>query len=89
MSLSSVGTRSMPDTPESQPERDLAWKLLQQYARWWEPGYAKAILHGAERVPEPIFYRIHIAGITGRRASLEPAAPADTELLDDRRGRRR
>lgn len=70
----------LPDTPESQPERELAWKLLQQYARWWEPGYAKTVLHGAERLPEPIFYRIYIARITGRRASLEPAAPPDTEL---------
>jgi uncharacterized protein len=70
----------LPDTPESQPEREFAWKLLQQYAMWWEPGYAKTILHGTERLLKPIFYRIYIARITGHRATFEPAAPPDTEL---------
>jgi uncharacterized protein len=70
----------LPDTPESQPEREFAWKALQQYARWWEPGYVKTILHGKERLLKPIFYRIYIARITGHRATLEPAAPPDTEL---------
>jgi hypothetical protein len=46
----------------------------------WEPGYAKTILHGTERLPESIFYRIYIARITGRRVTLERATPADTEL---------
>ena len=69
----------LPDTPESQPERQFAWKLLQRYAMWWEPGYVKTILHGRERLPEPIFHRIYIVRITGHRAILEPAAPPDPE----------
>jgi nitroimidazol reductase NimA-like FMN-containing flavoprotein (pyridoxamine 5'-phosphate oxidase superfamily) len=71
----------LPDTPESRPERELAWKLLRKYPMWWEPGYAKTILHGTERLSEPIFYRIHIGQISGHRATLEPAAPPDTGLL--------
>jgi uncharacterized protein len=70
----------LPDTPEYQLEREFAWKVLQQYAMWWEPGYAKTILHGAERPLEPVFYRIFITRITGRRATLESAARFDTEL---------
>jgi nitroimidazol reductase NimA-like FMN-containing flavoprotein (pyridoxamine 5'-phosphate oxidase superfamily) len=70
----------LPDTPESQPEREFAWKLLQRYAMWWEPSYAKTILHGRERLPEPIFYRIYIARMTGHRATLERATPSDTEF---------
>jgi uncharacterized protein len=71
----------LPDTPESQPERAFAAELLQQYAMWWEPGYARKILHGTERPLEPVFYRIYIGLITGHRATLdEPMAPPGTQL---------
>lgn len=65
---------------EWESERKLAWKLLQQYAIWWEPGYAKTIVHGAERPLAPLFYRIHIDRVTGRHADLERPMPTDTEL---------
>jgi len=45
----------LPHTPEWQREREFAWKLLQQHAMWWEPGYVKTILHGTERSLVPIF----------------------------------
>jgi len=70
----------LPNTPEWQVERECAYKLLRQYATWWEPGYAKTILHGAERPLVPIFYRIYVDQITGHRAGLEPVAPPDTRL---------
>jgi uncharacterized protein len=70
----------LPDRPESRPERAFAWKLLQEYGTWWEPGYAKTILHGTERPLEPVFYRIYIARVTGHRATLEPMAPPGTQL---------
>jgi len=71
----------LPDTPESQPERAFASELLQQYAMWWEPGYAKTVLHGAERPLEPVFYRIYIGLITGHRATLdEPMAPPGAQM---------
>jgi nitroimidazol reductase NimA-like FMN-containing flavoprotein (pyridoxamine 5'-phosphate oxidase superfamily) len=68
----------LPDTPESQLEREFAHKLLQQHAMWWEPGYVKTTLHGTQRPLVPIFYRIYVDRITGHRASLEPVAPPDT-----------
>ena len=70
----------LPKTPEWQLEREFAWKLLQQYAMWWEPGYVKTNLHGTERPLVPIFYRIYVDRITGHRAILEPEAPPDTRL---------
>jgi uncharacterized protein len=68
------------DAPASQLDREFAQKLLQQYATWWEPGYAKTILHGKERRLEPIFYRISIDRVTGHHATVEPAVPPHTEL---------
>jgi len=61
-------------------DREFAWKLLQQYSTWWEPGYAKTILHSKERRLEPIFYRIYIERVTGHRATLESAVPPHTGL---------
>jgi uncharacterized protein len=57
------------DTPEYVNQRAVAYNLLQQKAVWWEPGYAKTILHEAERPIVPIFYLIHVAEITGHRAT--------------------
>ena len=62
----------LPDVPEWSNQRELAYELLQRRALWWEPGYVKTILHGAERPLVPIFYRIHITGVTGHQAGPEP-----------------
>jgi nitroimidazol reductase NimA-like FMN-containing flavoprotein (pyridoxamine 5'-phosphate oxidase superfamily) len=70
----------LPDTPEWRSEREFAWKLLQQYAMWWEPAHAKTIGYGTERLLAPVFYRIYLARTTGRRATLEPVVPIDTGL---------
>ena len=70
----------LPDKPEWRNERDFAYKMLQENAVWWEPGYASSVLHGAERRLVPVFYRIQVVQITGHRASLEPEAPPDTKL---------
>jgi nitroimidazol reductase NimA-like FMN-containing flavoprotein (pyridoxamine 5'-phosphate oxidase superfamily) len=59
----------LPDTPEWDGERQLAGDLLQKNAMWWEPGFAKTILHGKERPLDPVFYRIYVAEITGHRAT--------------------
>jgi uncharacterized protein len=70
----------LPDTPEWRNERELAYKMLQQNAVWWGPGYASSILHGAERRPVPVFYRIQIVQITGQCGTNEPEARLDTRL---------
>ena len=69
----------LPDTPEWQSEREFAWSLLKQHAAWWEPGYARTILHGTERAMVPVFFRIHVERITGHRATPDkPMAPPGT-----------
>ena len=62
----------LPDVPEWSNERTSAYELLQRRAMWWEPGYVRTILHGAERPLVPIFYRIHITRVTGHQAGPEP-----------------
>ncbi|MGC1677185.1 MAG: pyridoxamine 5'-phosphate oxidase family protein [Candidatus Binataceae bacterium] len=69
----------LPDIPEWRGAREYARKrLLQRNAIWWEPGYARTILHGTERPLTPCFYRIHIVQISGHRGTPEPAMPAGT-----------
>ncbi len=63
------------DTAEMRSERAFALELLQQRAEWWEPGYVKIMHDGAPPAPVPIFYRINVVQITGRRATPAPGAP--------------
>lgn len=56
-------------TVEGQAARDLAYKLLQQHKLWWEPGYARTVIHGAPRPLEPVYYRLSIEEISGHRAT--------------------
>lgn len=70
----------LPNTPEWQSARETAFKVLQRNAIWWEPGYAPTIVHGTQRPLVPVYYRIHIVQITGRRATPKPVAPPDTRL---------
>ena len=56
-------------TVEGQAVRDLAYKLLQQRKLWWEPGYARTVIHGAPRPLEPVYYRLSIDEISGHRAT--------------------
>jgi nitroimidazol reductase NimA-like FMN-containing flavoprotein (pyridoxamine 5'-phosphate oxidase superfamily) len=68
----------LPDTPEWQSARRFAHTLLKRNAVWWEPAYAKTILHGTQRPLAPVFYRIHDLQITGHRATPEPVTQPDT-----------
>ena len=56
-------------TVEGQALRDFAYKLLQQHKLWWEPGYARTVIHGAPRPLEPVYYRLSIDEISGHRAT--------------------
>ena len=57
----------LPDNPEYQAKRQLAWSLLQRQPVWWEPGYVKTILAGTERPLVPLYFRIRVERITGHR----------------------
>jgi nitroimidazol reductase NimA-like FMN-containing flavoprotein (pyridoxamine 5'-phosphate oxidase superfamily) len=59
------------DTTEMRDRRQLAWSLLQKRKLWWEPGYAKTILGGAERPMAPLYFRVGIDQVTGHRATKE------------------
>lgn len=62
-------------TSELEDERRHAHALLWQGQRAWEPGYARTILQGKQRALEPLYFRIEIGEVTGRRAVPEsPAA---------------
>ena len=63
----------LPDTPEFGDMRVPAWEALQKRAMWWEPGY---VATGHREQPAPIFYRIHITQMTGRRATPDPVEAA-------------
>ena len=63
------------DTAEMWSERALALGLLQQRAMWWESGSARMTQDGTPSAPVPIFYRINIVQITGRRGTVELRAP--------------
>jgi nitroimidazol reductase NimA-like FMN-containing flavoprotein (pyridoxamine 5'-phosphate oxidase superfamily) len=69
------------DTPEYRDVRVFAHTLLKRHAVWWEPAYAKTILHGTQRPLVPVVYRIHGLQITGHRAIPDqPVTPPDTRL---------
>lgn len=57
-------------------ERELAHELLQQEAMWWEPAYVRTAHLDAPDELIPIYYRIHIDQMTGRRARPDSADAA-------------
>jgi nitroimidazol reductase NimA-like FMN-containing flavoprotein (pyridoxamine 5'-phosphate oxidase superfamily) len=62
----------LPDTPAYEAHRKRAHDLLQRRPAWWEPGYVKTVLEGRERPLEPLYFRIHIEKISGRRGIPGP-----------------
>ena len=70
------------DTHDFRRERAFAFNLLRQRAMWWEHGGAKRTLGGTP--PEvPVFYRIKIEQITGRRAASEQGMPDTKQAKAD------
>ena len=62
----------MPDTPEWRTERELAYSLLQRRNVWWEPACVREALRPAVEQVMPMYYRIHIDQMTGRRGKPDP-----------------
>ena len=52
--------------PEHDDARRRAYSLLQSRPAWWEPGFAKT---RQEVELQPLYYRIHLEKISGRRAA--------------------
>lgn len=66
----------LPDTPECEQERKLAYELLQQRAKWWQPAFVASAEHNAAESLAPIFFRIHIDQVTGHRGLLDAVEAA-------------
>jgi nitroimidazol reductase NimA-like FMN-containing flavoprotein (pyridoxamine 5'-phosphate oxidase superfamily) len=64
----------LPDTPEWRTAREVTYALLQQKASWCEPGYSKTIVQGVEHPLVPVYFRIQIMQVTGRRGTPEAAS---------------
>jgi nitroimidazol reductase NimA-like FMN-containing flavoprotein (pyridoxamine 5'-phosphate oxidase superfamily) len=58
----------LPDEPRYDAERRLAHSLLSERPLWWEPGYARTLIGGAERPLDLVYFRIDVGQITGHRA---------------------
>lgn len=65
----------LPDRIGSKIKRERAWSLLATSNRWWLPGGLKPI---PAPPTDPLFYRIAIGEVSGRRAIAEPHADAAT-----------
>lgn len=62
----------LPDTPEWSVERELAYALLQRRVMWWEPACVRETHSVAVEQVIPMYYRIHIDRVTGRRGKPDP-----------------
>lgn len=55
------------DSPE-RSERKLAHELLQKRSMWWQPAFVATDHVVAAKDSPPVYYRIHIDEVSGRRA---------------------
>jgi nitroimidazol reductase NimA-like FMN-containing flavoprotein (pyridoxamine 5'-phosphate oxidase superfamily) len=60
------------DVPKHGQERHHAHELLLEHAAWWGPAAASSILRNPEQPLVPVYYRIRIDKITGRRTTPGP-----------------
>ncbi|VVS96551.1 pyridoxamine 5'-phosphate oxidase family protein [Rhizobium sp. EC-SD404] len=60
-------------------QRDHAWSLLQSNASWWEPGSQQTRIGDTDRPLVPVFFRIAIVEMTGRRCRGDEHAEQPTE----------
>lgn len=79
----------LPDTAELKAERERAYELLQRKPGWWEPGYSKTIVEGAERPLVPVYFRIQILEITGHYTASAPGEPVERKTSSLEPGERR
>ena len=69
----------LPDTPDYEAGRLRAREVLQRRITWWEPGGVAVADHAVGREATPVFYRISLSNVTGRRGVPAPdEAPASS-----------
>jgi len=70
MSVVVLGTyQELPDTPEWEAARWSALRLLQTEPMWWEPGAVRSDHRDPAQPLTPVYYRILIDQVTGRRSA--------------------
>ena len=60
--------QELPDVAEFETERNRAYELLSRHALWWQPAYVTGAHLSPATDDKPIYFRIFIDKITGRRA---------------------
>ena len=60
--------QELPDAAEFETERNRAYELLSRHALWWQPAYVTGAHLSPATDDKPIYFRIFIDKITGRRA---------------------
>jgi len=58
----------LPDRIGYKREREHAYSLLSKHSRWWEPGELKPVFPPPPEIGPPVFFRISIDSMSGRRA---------------------
>ena len=58
----------LPDTPDNKQTRARVLELLQKHAEWWAPAIGAHEHRNPSQAMHPLFYRIQVRSITGRRA---------------------
>jgi nitroimidazol reductase NimA-like FMN-containing flavoprotein (pyridoxamine 5'-phosphate oxidase superfamily) len=66
----------LPDLPKFEAARKTMLELVQQHPMWWEPAYVGASHRDLPNAENPIFFRIHIERVTGRRGTPDLVKPA-------------
>ena len=72
----------LPDTPQLEQKALAAYELIRRRALWWQPGYVSGLFRDPAHLPAPVFYRIRIDKITGRRAFPDPTEAAAAGYAD-------
>lgn len=75
----------LPDLPEFEAERQRAYELLSCHPMWWQPVYVAKTYHTPAVDEQPVYFRIFIDKITGRRAVSDELSPEPTggELMPE------
>lgn len=62
-------------------ERECVQELLRREAMWWQPGAVPATNHLVNRDSQPVYYRVQLDHITGRRGVPAPDEANDRARL--------
>ena len=75
--------KELPDTPDYRLKRLHAYELLKNRPMWWQPGFVMVANHDARRDSAPVFYRINIERLSGRRGVPEPGETAVVHAIPE------